>query len=71
MSEFEGLERRVCYSAVEVSGAGPLDGPCQAQTVAEAQRRPLGSLLRGNSTLLAANRRLEGVKERVGVKMRG
>lgn len=50
----------ICYSAVEVLGAGPFDGPCQAQTVSEAQQRPLGSLLRGNSTLLAANRRLEG-----------
>lgn len=50
----------VCYSAVEVLGAGSLDEPCQAQTVAEAQQRPLGSLLRGNSTLLTANRRLEG-----------
>lgn len=55
----------ICYSAVEVLGAGPFDGPCQAQTVSEAQQRPLGSLLRGNSTLLAANRRLEG--EGVGV----
>lgn len=60
MSEFESLSA-VCYSAVEVLGAGPLDRPCQAQTVAEAQQRPLGSLLRGNSTLLAANRSLEGV----------
>ncbi len=50
----------VCYRTFKTLRFSLLSRPCQAQTATESQQRPLGSVLSGNSILLAANREEEG-----------
>ncbi len=50
----------VCYCTFKTLRFSLLSRPCQAQTATESQQRPLGSVLSGNSILLAANREEEG-----------